>query len=168
MEETFTALATDQGVRRIVFPGEDLSAGDWPVGERPATGQASRHMAEAEKQLEEYLAGQRQVFTVPVDLVDVTTPFRRRVLQALAQIPYGQTITYAQLAEAAGNPRAVRAVASACASNPLPILYPCHRVIRSDGSFGEYRGGRELKAALLAMERVGTGQTGTGQTGAGD
>lgn len=114
-------------------------------------------MTEAEKQLEEYLAGQRQVFTVPVDLVDVTTPFRRRVLQALAQIPYGQTIAYAQLAEAAGNPRAVRAVASACASNPLPILYPCHRVIRSDGSFGEYRGGRELKAALLAMERGGAG-----------
>lgn len=157
MEETFSVLATDQGVRRTGFPGEDWGAGESPVGD-----QARRHVAEAEKQLEEYLAGQRQVFTVPVDLVDVTTPFRRRVLQALAQIPYGQTITYAQLAEAAGNPRAVRAVASACASNPLPILYPCHRVIRSDGSFGEYRGGRELKAALLAMERVGTGQTGAG------
>ncbi|MGJ4084886.1 methylated-DNA--[protein]-cysteine S-methyltransferase [Corynebacterium macclintockiae] len=162
MEETFTVLATDRGVRRIGFPGEDWGAGESPVGESPAGertvgDQARRHVAEVEKQLEEYLAGQRQVFTVPVDLVDVTTPFRRRVLQALAQIPYGQTITYAQLAEAAGNPRAVRAVASACASNPLPILYPCHRVIRSDGSFGEYRGGRELKAALLEMERGGAG-----------
>lgn len=168
MEETFTVLATDRGVRRIGFPREEWGVGESPVGESPAGDQARRYVAETEKQLEEYLAGQRQVFTVPVDLVDVTTPFRRRVLQALAQIPYGQTITYAQLAEAAGNPRAVRAVASACASNPLPILYPCHRVIRSDGSFGEYRGGRELKAALLAMERVGAGQTGTGQTGAGD
>ncbi|MGM1323558.1 methylated-DNA--[protein]-cysteine S-methyltransferase [Corynebacterium macclintockiae] len=162
MEETFTVLATDRGVRRIGFPGEDWGAGESPVGESPAGertvgDQARRHVAEVEKQLEEYLAGQRQVFTVPVDLVDVTTPFRRRVLQALAQIPYGQTITYAQLAEAAGNPRAVRAVASACASNPLPILYPCHRVIRSDGSFGEYRGGRELKATLLEMERGGAG-----------
>ena len=64
-----------------------------------------------------------------------------------------RTITYAQLAAAAGKPRAIRAAASACAQNPLPILYPCHRVTRSDGSIGEYRGGAELKQALLAMER---------------
>ncbi|MGJ4093437.1 methylated-DNA--[protein]-cysteine S-methyltransferase [Corynebacterium macclintockiae] len=126
------------------------------AGARTATcrGRAAQHLEEAARQLGEYLAGERREFTVTVDLGGVTTPFRRRATQALAQIPYGETITYAQLAALAGNPRAVRAAASACARNPLPILYPCHRVIRSDGRLGEYRGGAETKRALLEMERA--------------
>lgn len=141
------ALATERGLVAIEFAhlrqGRELP---------PAEGAAARHLEETARQLGEYLAGERREFTVPVDLGGVTTPFRRRATQALAQIPYGETITYAQLAALAGNPRAVRAAASACARNPLPILYPCHRVIRSDGSLGEYRGGVETKRALLELE----------------
>lgn len=141
------ALATERGLVAIEFAhlrqGRELP---------PAEGAAAQHLEEAARQLGEYLAGERREFTVPVDLSGVTTPFRRRALEALAQIPYGETITYAQLAALAGNPRAVRAAASACARNPLPILYPCHRVIRSDGRLGEYRGGAETKRALLEME----------------
>lgn len=141
------ALATERGLVAIEF------AHLWQGRELPpAEGAAARHLEEAARQLGEYLAGERREFTVPVDLGGVTTPFRRRATQALAQIPYGETITYAQLAALAGNPRAVRAAASACARNPLPILYPCHRVIRSGGSLGEYRGGVETKRALLEME----------------
>lgn len=143
------ALATERGLVAIEF------AHLWLGRELPAAeGAAAQHLEEAARQLEEYLAGERREFTVPVDFSGVTTPFRRRATEALAQIPYGQTITYTQLATQAGNPRAVRAAASACARNPLPILYPCHRVIRSDGSLGEYRGGTETKRALLEMERA--------------
>ncbi len=141
------ALATERGLVAIEFAhlrqGRELP---------PAEGAAAQHLQEAARQLGEYLAGERREFTVPVDFSGVTTPFRRRATQALAQIPYGEIITYAQLAALAGNPRAVRAAASACARNPLPILYPCHRVIRSDGSLGEYRGGVETKRALLELE----------------
>lgn len=143
------ALATERGLVAIEF------AHLWLGRELPAAeGAAAQHLEEAARQLEEYLAGERREFTVPVDFSGVTTPFRRRATEALAQIPYGQTITYTQLATQAGNPRAVRAAASACARNPLPILYPCHRVIRSDGSLGQYRGGTETKRALLEMERA--------------
>lgn len=143
------ALATERGLVAIEF------AHLWQGRELPAAeGAAAQHLEEAARQLGEYLAGERREFTVPVDFSGVTTPFRRRATQVLAQIPYGETITYAQLAALAGNPRAVRAAASACARNPLPILYPCHRVIRSDGSLGEYRGGTETKRGLLEMERA--------------
>lgn len=142
------ALATERGLVAIEF------APLWQGRELPAAeGAAAQHLEEAARQLGEYLAGERREFTVPVDFSGVTTPFRRRATQALAQIPYGETITYAQLAALAGNPRAVRAAASACARNPLPILYPCHRVVRSDGRIGEYLGGAELKQALIDMER---------------
>ena len=142
------ALATERGLVAIEF------APLWQGRELPAAeGAAAQHLEEAARQLGEYLAGERREFTVPVDFSGVTTPFRRRTTQALAQIPYGETITYAQLAALAGNPRAVRAAASACARNPLPILYPCHRVVRSDGRIGEYLGGAELKQALIDMER---------------
>ena len=149
------ALATERGLVAIEFAHlrQGSGAAEWQGRELPpAEGAAAQYLEEAARQLREYLAGERREFTVPVDLGGVTTPFRRRATQALAQIPYGETITYAQLAALAGNPRAVRAAASACARNPLPILYPCHRVIRSDGSLGEYRGGVETKRALLELE----------------
>lgn len=158
------ALATERGLMAIEFAPLrqcsgaaewDTCAGEWWGRELPAAeGAAAHHLEEAARQLGEYVAGERREFTVPVDFSGVATPFRRRATQALAQIPYGQTITYTQLAALAGNPRAVRAAASACARNPLPILYPCHRVIRSDGSLGQYRGGTETKRGLLAMERA--------------
>ncbi len=79
--------------------------------------------------------------------------FRRHVLDELRDVGYGTTVSYSQLAEAAGNPRAVRAVGSACATNPIPIVIPCHRVLRSDGSLGGYGGGLHVKRALLDLEQ---------------
>lgn len=107
----------------------------------------------ASRQLAEYFAGERREFDVPLDLHGVT-PFRAEVLRELAKVPYGEITTYAELARAVGNPKAVRAVGSACATNPLPILIPCHRVLRADGSLGGYRGGTEAKRFLLRLEGI--------------
>ncbi len=105
----------------------------------------------AAAQLDEYFAGARRTFSVPID-ESLTSGFRQRVQRLLTDIPYGATTTYAQLADAAANPKAVRAVGSACARNPVPIIVPCHRVLRSDGSLGGYRGGVEAKRFLLELE----------------
>ena len=102
-------------------------------------------------ELEEYFAGRRRDFDVPVDL-RLARGFRREVLGRLREIPYGSTRSYAAVAATAGRPRAVRAVGSACATNPLPIVVPCHRVVRSDGTPGGYLGGAETKAFLLRLE----------------
>ena len=101
-------------------------------------------------ELEEYFEGRRKEFQIPLHLVG--TPFQVRVWQALLQIPYGTTITYAQQARMIGNPAAVRAVASANGRNRLPILVPCHRVIGADGSLTGYSGGVGRKAELLRLE----------------
>jgi methylated-DNA-[protein]-cysteine S-methyltransferase len=103
------------------------------------------------RQLEEYFAGRRRVFDVPVDL-RLAKGFRRAVLEHLREIPYGVTESYTTVARAAGNPGAVRAAGSACATNPIPLVVPCHRVVRRDGTYGQYRGGPEVKHALLTME----------------
>ena len=105
------------------------------------------------QQLREYLAGERKKFDLPLDLSGVT-PFRAEVLRELSKVPYGETTTYSELARTVGNPKAVRAVGSACATNPLPILIPCHRVLRADGSLGGYRGGEAAKRFLLRLEGI--------------
>jgi methylated-DNA-[protein]-cysteine S-methyltransferase len=112
---------------------------------------APGRLDEAAHQLDEYFAGKRRGFNVPVDL-RLAHGFRRSVLEHLRRIPYGVTQSYTAVARAAGNPSAVRAAASACSHNPLPLVVPCHRVVRSDGTTGEYLGGPEAKRALLAME----------------
>ena len=132
-----------RGLVRVLLPSDVL--------ERPVPTWGDR--APAARQLEEYFAGTRREFTVPLDLGGLT-PFRAQVLRALSQVPYGETVTYAELAHAAGNPKAVRAAGSACATNPLPVLIPCHRVLRADGSLGGYRGGVEAKRFLLALEGI--------------
>ena len=101
-------------------------------------------------ELLEYFRGERRAFTLPLD--PRGTPFRRRVWEALAAVPYGQTVTYGELARQIGSPRAVRAVGQANHHNPLPILLPCHRVVGADGSLTGYAGGLELKRFLLALE----------------
>jgi methylated-DNA-[protein]-cysteine S-methyltransferase len=106
------------------------------------------------RELDEYFAGTRRAFDVPLDR-RLSSGFRAAVLAHLAEIGYGHTESYAQVAAAAGNARAVRAVGSACATNPLPVVVPCHRVVRSDGSWGGYVGGPEAKRALLTLEGVG-------------
>jgi methylated-DNA-[protein]-cysteine S-methyltransferase len=106
------------------------------------------------RQLDEYFAGRRRIFDVPVDL-QLSRGFRRAVLTHLMEIPYGATESYAIVARSAGNPKAVRAAGSACATNPIPLVVPCHRVVRSDGTYGQYRGGPEVKDKLLKMEHSG-------------
>ena len=105
----------------------------------------------AARQLEEYFAGRRTAFDLPLDL-RLSAGFRRDVLTHLREIGYGTTASYAALAAAAGSPRAVRAVGTACATNPLPVVVPCHRVVRSDGALGSYVGGVAAKRTLLDLE----------------
>lgn len=129
---------TDTGVARVLFEGAEKRGGE--------------EASIVEGQLAEYFAGERQQFTVPLDLRFAGTPFQRAVLGALMEIPYGETTTYSELAARVGKPRAVRAVGSACGANPLPIIVPCHRVLRSDGSLGGYAGGLPWKKHLLELE----------------
>ena len=105
---------------------------------------------EAFEQLNEYLKGERKTFDL--DLEPEGTDFQKDVWNALLDVPYGKTISYSELAKASGHPRAVRAVGGAMHSNPIPIVIPCHRVIRSDGSIGGYALGPDLKTRLLKLE----------------
>ena len=145
--------ATPRGLVRVAFPGErpddvltELSRDVSPrVLESPAT------LDEVRRELEEYFERRRERFEVPVDW-RLSHGFRNRALKALARIPYGRTITYSELAERAGNPRAQRAAGSACGANPTPIVVPCHRVVRTGGAIGNYGGGPEVKEFLLELE----------------
>jgi methylated-DNA-[protein]-cysteine S-methyltransferase len=107
--------------------------------------------ADAERQIAEYFAGTRRVFDLPLDAGG--TPFQRAVWSALERIPYGETISYGELARRIGNPRAVRAVGLANGSNPIALIIPCHRVIGADGALVGYGGGIERKTFLLDFER---------------
>jgi O-6-methylguanine DNA methyltransferase len=113
-------------------------------------GQASVRLA---RQLQSYAAGRRVRWAVPLDLA-AGTPFQRRVWRALQSIPYGETRSYAWVAKQVGAPRAVRAVGGACGANPVPIVVPCHRVVRSDGQLGGFTAGLAWKKRLLALERA--------------
>ena len=108
--------------------------------------------AKVSAQLEEYFAGRRQAFELP--LAPQGTPFQRSVWNALTQIPYGQTVAYGDIARSIGKPHASRAVGLANGANPLPIIVPCHRVIGADGSLTGFGGGLDIKRKLLALERA--------------
>lgn len=151
--------ATEQGVLRVAFDteGHDAVLADLAARVSPRVLRAPVRLEAAVRGLTDYFAGRTRTVDVPLDL-RLLGGYRREVVTSLPQIAYGQVATYGQVAELTGRPRAVRAVGSACATNPLPLLLPCHRVIRSDGSEGEYRGGRAAKHALLDLEqRVATG-----------
>ena len=119
----------------------------------PCTGQdgGSPLLEQAAAELEEYFAGTRREFTVPLDLRG--TPFQRSVWKALRRIPYGKTASYAQIASAVGRPRACRAVGMACHRNPVLLFVPCHRVVASDGSLGGFACGLPAKQFLLHWEQ---------------
>ena len=156
VDSPFGALlvaATTAGVVRIAFAREgrdDVLAG-LAEDVSPRVLALPGRLDPVARQLDEYFAGSRRSFDVPLDL-RLATGFRRTVLRRLPRIAYGTTATYAAVAATAGAPRAVRAAASACSHNPLPLVIPCHRVVRSDGTLGGYLGGMEAKAALLALE----------------
>jgi methylated-DNA-[protein]-cysteine S-methyltransferase len=128
---------------------EALSAGLSPrILEAPA------RLDEVRRELDEYFEGRRHAFDLAVDLSLIKTPFSKRLLQATARIPFGETRTYRDMAAAAGNPLAVRAAGNALGHNPIPIVVPCHRVLRSGGAIGGYTGGLDRKVKLLATEGI--------------
>lgn len=131
--------------------GIDLQQGLRPLPLKPEWRQSRTALTDmAADQLREYFAGERRAFDLPLDAAG--TDFQRSVWRALCAIPYGETRSYRELAEAIGNPSAVRAVARANGANPLSIVVPCHRVIGADGTLTGYAGGLEMKARLLALE----------------
>src|SRR5690625_915005 len=140
--EALASLVQDAGPRVLHAPEEPAAT---------AEGAPAQILERASAELTEYFAGEREEFTVPVDLR--LTGFRGEVVQFLPRIGYGRRASYKELAREVGNPGAVRAVGSACANNPIPIILPCHRVVRSDGSWGNYRGGPAAKTFLLELER---------------
>jgi methylated-DNA-[protein]-cysteine S-methyltransferase len=146
--------ATEIGVVRLAYEVEDHDQvlQSLALKVSPRVLRAPGRLDEAARQLEAYFTGRRRGFDVPLDL-RLSAGFRRQVLDHLRTIGYGHTESYAGVAEAIGRARAVRAVGSACATNPLPLLVPCHRVLRSDGALGGYVGGLRVKQALLALER---------------
>jgi methylated-DNA-[protein]-cysteine S-methyltransferase len=145
--------ATERGLVRLAYEREDhdqvLAALAAKVS--PRVLRAPRRLDEAARQLDDYFAGRRRQFEVPVDL-QLSAGFRREVLQHLRTIGYGRTETYTEVAAATGRPRAVRAVGSACSTNPVPVVVPCHRVLRTDGTLGGYVGGLGAKRTLLLLE----------------
>jgi methylated-DNA-[protein]-cysteine S-methyltransferase len=146
--------ATGEGLVRVGLPVEGEDAVLAELAERVSARVlfASRaSVADARRQLDQYFAGRRRRFELELDW-RLTKGFRRSVLLATARIPYGTTASYREVATEAGNPKAVRAAGSALAHNPLPILVPCHRVLRSGGELGSYLGGPEAKARLLELE----------------
>jgi methylated-DNA-[protein]-cysteine S-methyltransferase len=150
---TLLLAATEQGLVRVAYEREGHDHVLQMLSEliSPRILQAPRRLDHAARQLAEYFAGERRDFVLPLDF-RLASGFRREVLGHLVLITYGHTKTYAQVAAATGHARAVRAVGSACATNPMPVVVPCHRVLRSDGKLGGYIGGLEAKATLLSLE----------------
>jgi methylated-DNA-[protein]-cysteine S-methyltransferase len=146
--------ATPAGLVRVAFAvqGHDAVLASLATHVSPRVLEAPGRLDPVARQLDEYFAGRRHRFDVPVDL-RLLGGFRRTVVEHLGDIGYGRTASYGQVAAATGNPRAVRAVGTACALNPVPVVLPCHRVVRSDGSPGRYAGGAEAKLLLLDLER---------------
>ncbi len=150
---TLLLAATEKGLVRVAYEREDHEK----VLARLATDisprilRAPARLDGVAKEIDEYFAGLRDAFDLPLDF-SLSSGFRRTVLTHLREIGYGQTASYATVAAAAGSPKAMRAVGTACATNPIPIVVPCHRVVRGDGSIGQYAGGAAAKQILLALE----------------
>jgi methylated-DNA-[protein]-cysteine S-methyltransferase len=148
--------ATPLGLVRVAYAREDHDTVLASLADRvsPRILRAPTRLDAAARQLGAYFDHRLLGFDLVLDL-RLARGFRRTVLEHLPQIGYGRTVSYAELAAEVGNPRAVRAVGTACASNPLPLVIPCHRVVRADGSSGGYVGGPEAKRLLLDLERRG-------------
>jgi methylated-DNA-[protein]-cysteine S-methyltransferase len=151
------AAATPQGLVRLAY--EDFNGGVDAVLEHLATRLSPRILERSaqfdplRRELDEYFEGRRRGFDLQIDW-SLTTGFTRRVLQATAAIPFGEVSTYRDVAAAAGSERATRAAGNALGSNPIPIVVPCHRVLRTGGNLGGYTGGLEKKQRLLAIEGI--------------
>jgi methylated-DNA-[protein]-cysteine S-methyltransferase len=148
--------ATEAGVARIAFEREGEEEVLQTLADRigPRILRTPKRLDDAARWLDGYFAGAHDPFGLPLD-TRLARGFRLEVLGRLRDVPYGQRVSYAALAARTSSPKAVRAVGTACATNPLPLVIPCHRVTRSDGSVGAYLGGPETKVRLLALESTG-------------
>jgi methylated-DNA-[protein]-cysteine S-methyltransferase len=146
---------TSRGLVRVGLPNQDADALLVELAERvsPRVLEAPAELDEVRRELDLYFEGKLDRFDLPLDW-RLSSGFRRRVLRAIDRIPYGQTRSYTEMARRAGNQRAVRAAGSACGSNPIPLVVPCHRVLRTSGALGGYGGGLPMKQALLELEGV--------------
>jgi methylated-DNA-[protein]-cysteine S-methyltransferase len=146
---------TPRGLVRVSLPAYDPDEALEELAARisPRVLEAPAQLDEVRRQLDLYFAGRLTEFDLPLDW-SLTEGFRGKVQRAIYGIPYGETRSYMQLAASAGNERAVRAAGSACGTNPIPIVVPCHRVLRTGGALGGYGGGLPMKEALLEMEGV--------------
>ena len=150
---TLLLAATPQGLVRVAYDVEDHDRVLETLAQQisPRLLRAPKRLDVAAHELDEYFGKKRQAFDLPLDL-SLSRGFRQLVQRHLPEIGYGQTRTYGQVAELVGNPKAVRAVGTACATNPLPVVVPCHRVLKADGTPGGYVGGSAAKLALLRLE----------------
>jgi methylated-DNA-[protein]-cysteine S-methyltransferase len=147
--------ATPRGVVRVNLPNYDPeeTLEELAAKVSPRVLEAPARLERARRELDLYFEGRLTEFDLPIDW-QLTHGFRGKVQRAINRIPYGKTRTYTEMARRAGNERAVRAAGSACGTNPIPIVVPCHRVLRSGGALGGYGGGLPMKEALLKLEGV--------------
>jgi methylated-DNA-[protein]-cysteine S-methyltransferase len=145
--------STPRGLLRVSFPTEaaDEVLAELAAEVSPRILEAPARLDAVRRELGEYFAGRRRRFELPLDW-RLSRGFRRRVLRATARIPFGETASYAEVAARAGSPRAHRAAGSALGANPIPIVVPCHRVLRTGGALGGYGGGLDVKQYLLELE----------------
>jgi methylated-DNA-[protein]-cysteine S-methyltransferase len=144
---------TQRGLVRVGLPNQDADELLVELADRvsPRVLEAPAELDEVRRELDLYFAGELDRFDLPLDW-QLSGGFRQRVLRAINRIPYGQTRSYTEMARRAGNERAVRAAGTACGSNPIPLVVPCHRVLRTSGALGGYGGGLPMKQALLELE----------------
>jgi methylated-DNA-[protein]-cysteine S-methyltransferase len=154
---TLLLAATRRGLVRLAFPEESLDGMLEALARRisPRIVETRAPLDEVQRELEQYFEGRRRAFDVALDWT-LVAPFARRVLRATSQIPYGGVLSYAEVAADAGSPRGFRAAGNALGANPIPIVVPCHRVLRSGGALGGYGGGLERKRFLLELEGAPT------------
>jgi methylated-DNA-[protein]-cysteine S-methyltransferase len=151
------AATTGHGLVRLAYEdfngGLDVVLGDLADRVSPRIVEAPSELDDLRRQLDEYFAGTRRDFAVPIDW-SLSGGFTQRILQAIWAIPFGETSNYRDVAAAAGNVKATRAAGNACGANPIPIVVPCHRVLRTGGGLGGYTGGTDKKETLLTLEGV--------------
>ncbi|MGO9320491.1 MAG: methylated-DNA--[protein]-cysteine S-methyltransferase [Solirubrobacteraceae bacterium] len=156
VDSPFGALllaVTGRGLVRLAFPEEDVDSVLERLARRisPRIVEAPAPLEPMRRELDEYFSGRRRSFELPLDWT-LIGPFGRRVLRVASEIPYGGVLSYAEVAADAGSPRGSRAAGNALGSNPIPIVIPCHRVLRTGGALGGYGGGLERKQWLLELE----------------
>lgn len=151
---TMLVASTPRGLLRVALPREDFDDVLERLASRvsPRVLELPRRVELPRRELDEYFAGARREFDLALDWALIRAPFTSSVLESIRAVPFGEAITYAEAAARAGNPRASRAAGNALGSNPIPVVIPCHRVVRSGGEIGGYGGGPELKRFLLHHE----------------